>query len=60
MDKENKLKVEEAFKEGFISAYVKVMRICAALAGLGALMAFLFIKNESLQKEDGVSNNKKS
>lgn len=50
---ENKAKVEEAFKEGFISAYVKVMRICAALAAMGALMAFLFIKNEELKTEDG-------
>ena len=53
VDNENRAKVEQVFKEGFISAYVKVMRICAALAGLGALMAFLFIKNESLQKVDG-------
>ena len=53
VDNENRLKVEQVFKEGFISAYVKVMRICAALAGLGAFMAFLFIKNESLKKENG-------
>jgi hypothetical protein len=48
----NKTQVEQIFKEGFISAYVKVMRICATLAFLGALMAFLFIKNEGLKKED--------
>jgi EmrB/QacA subfamily drug resistance transporter len=53
VDSENRGKVELAFKEGFISAYVKVMRISAALAAMGALMAFLFIKNEALKKEDG-------
>ena len=52
INKENKLKVEEAFKEGFISTYVKVMRICAMLALLGALMAFLFIRNESIKKDE--------
>jgi EmrB/QacA subfamily drug resistance transporter len=49
---EDRAKVEQVFKEGFISAYVKVIRICAALAVLGALMAFLFIRNEELKKED--------
>jgi EmrB/QacA subfamily drug resistance transporter len=49
---ENRAKIEQVFKEGFIGAYVKVMRICAVLAFVGALMAFLFIKNESLKKEE--------
>ncbi|MEP6952366.1 MAG: MFS transporter [Ginsengibacter sp.] len=51
VDNVNKAKVEQVFKEGFIGAYVKVMRICAGLAALGALMAFLFIKNEFIKKE---------
>jgi len=42
---ENKIKIARDYKEGFISVYVKVMRICAMLAVLSALMAFLFIKN---------------
>ena len=41
---EDRARVEQAFKEGFISSYVKVMRVCAALAGLGALMAFFIYK----------------
>ncbi len=48
---ENKIKIEQDYKEGFINAYIKVMRICAALAALSALMAFIFIKNEELKKE---------
>ena len=32
VDGENRMKVAQVFKEGFISAYVKVMRICAVLA----------------------------
>jgi MFS family permease len=50
---ENKVKVQQVFKDGFISGYVKVMRVCAVLAGIGALMTFLFIKNEELKKDDG-------
>jgi MFS family permease len=42
---ENKTKIARAYKEGFINVYVRVMRICAMLAALSALMAFLFIKN---------------
>jgi MFS family permease len=50
---ENRLKVAQLFKAAFISAYVKVMRLCAVLAAVGGLMAFLFIKNQHLKKEDG-------
>ena len=42
---ENKIKIARDYKEGFINVYVKVMRICAMLAVLSALMAFLFIEN---------------
>ena len=42
---ENKNKIARDYKEGFINVYVKVMRICAMLAALSGLMAFLFIKN---------------
>ncbi len=46
---ESKFKVEQDYKDGFINAYVNVMRICAALAAISALMAFIFIKNEELK-----------
>jgi len=49
VEDKNKSKVGEMFKSGFINAYVKVMRISAALALVGALMAFFFIKNKSLK-----------
>ena len=49
---ENKSKIEQAYKEGFIYAYVKVMRICVVMAALSAIMAFLFIKNEHVIKKE--------
>ncbi len=48
---ENKIKIEQDYKEGFINSYIMVMRTCASLAALSALMAFIFIKNEQLKKE---------
>ena len=36
------------YKQGFINAYHKVMLICSVLAFFGALMSFLFIKNQKL------------
>ena len=51
VDNKNKAKVEEALKNGFIHAYVCVMRLCAALALTGALMAYLFIKTGSAQED---------
>jgi EmrB/QacA subfamily drug resistance transporter len=47
-----KEKVKVAYRDGFINAYVNVMRICAFLAGISALMAFIFIKNYSLKKQE--------
>ena len=41
---ENRIKIARDYKEGFIHVYVQVMRICAVLAALSALMAFLFIE----------------
>jgi len=46
---ETKTTIARAYKEGFINVYVKVMRICAMLAALSALMAFLFIKNKAFK-----------
>jgi len=51
LNHEERMMVGQLFKEGFITAYVKIMRICAGLAALGALMAFLYVKNESLPKQ---------
>lgn len=42
---ENRIQIARDYKEGFINVYVKVMRICATLAALSALMAFLFIRD---------------
>ncbi len=44
VDEESKIKIERDYKDGFINIYVDVMRICAALAALSALMAFIFIE----------------
>lgn len=44
----DKINIAKAYKEGFINAYNKIMLICAVLAFLGALMSFLFIKNNAL------------
>jgi MFS family permease len=46
---ENKEKIVRLYREGFIYAYTQVMRISAMLALLGALMTFLFIKNEKIR-----------
>ncbi len=48
---ENKIQIEQDYKEGFINSYVTVMRTCSALAALSALIAFVFIKNEALKRE---------
>ncbi|MDQ2862516.1 MAG: MFS transporter [Bacteroidota bacterium] len=45
---ENVEKVKQLYKEGFINAYVKIMRICAVLALVASFTAFVFIKNEKL------------
>ena len=46
-----KSSVEKFYREGFISSYQKIMRICALLAFCGALMSFLFIRNDAVKKE---------
>ena len=48
----NKLKIQKAYKESFIESYVQVMRICALLAILSALMAFVFIHNGELKRDE--------
>ena len=51
----DKLIVTKMYKEGFIHAYNKVMLICAGLAFSGALMSFLFIKNEKLKDNSTIT-----
>ncbi|MEO8111977.1 MAG: MFS transporter [Ginsengibacter sp.] len=50
--KENRKIVERAYKEGFISSYGKIMKLCALLAFLGAFMSFIFIKNTAMVMSD--------
>jgi EmrB/QacA subfamily drug resistance transporter len=50
IDASNKAIVEKAFHTSFISAFALILRICACLAFLGALMAFIFIKNSDVKK----------
>jgi MFS family permease len=49
LDFKTKVCVEKYYKDGFISAYGNIMRMCAGLALLGALMSFIFIKNASVK-----------
>jgi len=42
----DKSAIEKNFHAGFIGTYTKIMRISAALGFLGALMAFVFVKNK--------------
>jgi EmrB/QacA subfamily drug resistance transporter len=47
---ENKVLIEKFYHEGFIAAYSKIMKVSAALGFLGALMAFVFIRNTGVKK----------
>ncbi len=51
IDGSNKKAVEIAYHNGFISAYGNIMRICAGLGFLGALMSVVFIRNSAVKKE---------
>jgi len=50
IDAKEKAIVEKAFHTSFISAFALILRISASLAFLGALMAFIFIKNSAVKK----------
>ncbi len=52
LDAATKASIEKYYRDSFISAYGNVMRICAVLAFLGALMSLIFIKNESVKTCD--------
>lgn len=49
---ENKEEVVQLFKDGFISAYVKVMRISTGLALVGAVMGGVFIGDEASVRDN--------
>ncbi len=44
--------IATTYREGFINAYSKIMKICAVLAFTSAFMSFLFIKNENLKADE--------
>jgi len=46
VDKKYKSTVEAAYRDAFIAAYVKILRIAAVLAWLGALMALVFVSSK--------------
>ena len=50
--RENQKTVERAYKEGFIASYGRIMKLCALLAFLGALMSFIFISNIAMAVSD--------
>ena len=43
----NRAAVKNSYRAAFISAYSKIMRISATLGFLGALMSFIFIRNDA-------------
>lgn len=50
-----KVRIETAFHQSFIDAYGNIMRISAALGFLGALMAFIFIRNAAVKPQSNSS-----
>lgn len=42
--------IKKLYQSGFITVYARVMQISAALALLGALMSFLFVRNSTIKK----------
>lgn len=51
LDVATKALIAKDYKNAFISAYANIMRICSALAFLGAFMSVLFIRNEAVKAE---------
>ena len=46
----NKAEVTQLYKDGFIDAYVRIMRISAGLALVGAVMGGVFIRDGEVGK----------
>ncbi|MEO3403439.1 MFS transporter [Mucilaginibacter sp. CAU 1740] len=51
IDVSNSKMIETAYHNSFISAYGNIMRICAGLGFMGALMSVIFIRNSAVKKE---------
>lgn len=49
---EYKPMIQKNYREGFIAAYAKIMRISGGLGFLGALMSVVFIRNKAVKKDD--------
>ncbi|MDN5288853.1 MAG: family efflux transporter permease subunit [Mucilaginibacter sp.] len=49
---EGQTAIKKLYHSGFIDVYARVMQISAGLAFLGALMSFLFIKNNTIKNND--------
>lgn len=49
---ENKALIEKFYHESFIVAYSNILKISAGLGFLGALMAFFFIRDTVVNKEN--------
>jgi uncharacterized membrane protein YozB (DUF420 family) len=41
--------IKNSYHESFITAYAKIMRICAGLSFLAAIMTIVFIKNKTMK-----------
>jgi EmrB/QacA subfamily drug resistance transporter len=50
IDQSHKAIVTKAFHQSFINTYAMILRIASGLAFLGALMAFIFIRNSAVKK----------
>lgn len=51
----DKKRIEQAYHEGFISAYAKIMRISAGLGFMGALMSVIFMRDKAVKKVAGTT-----
>ncbi len=51
-NEESRKIIEKSYKDGFIDAYGKIMKLCSLLAFLGAGMSFIFIKNKAVEVKD--------
>lgn len=50
-DEEQKIKVARYYQEGFIDAYVNIMRISAVLAFMAAAMTLIFVRNKTVKDQ---------
>ncbi len=53
VEMKNREIVSRAYKDGFIAAYGKIMKLCSLLAFTGAIMSFIFIRNKDIAIHEG-------